>query len=94
VREIDGGRETVEIDLPAVITTDLRLNEPRYVTLPSIMKAKRKLIEVTSPEALGVDVAPRLLALGVAEPPARAAGIRVADVAELVARLRAVGAIA
>lgn len=94
VREIDGGLETVEVDLPAVVTTDLRLNEPRYVTLPSIMKAKRKPIEVTSPEALGVDVAPRLVVLGVAEPPPRAAGTRVADVAELVARLKAVGAIA
>jgi electron transfer flavoprotein beta subunit len=87
-REIDGGLETVEIKLPAVITTDLRLNEPRYATLPNIMKAKKKPIETLKPEALGVDVAPRLTTLKVAEPPKRQAGVRVADVKELVNKLR------
>jgi electron transfer flavoprotein beta subunit len=93
-REIDGGQETVEILLPAVVTTDLRLNEPRYATLPNIMKAKRKPLDRISPEALGVDIAPRLKTLKVAEPPKRAAGVKVADVAELVARLRSAGVIA
>ena len=87
-REIDGGLETVSIALPAVITTDLRLNEPRYATLPNIMKAKKKPIETLTPDALGVDVAPRLTVLRVAEPPSRKAGIKVATVAELVDKLR------
>lgn len=87
-REIDGGLETIEVSLPAVVTTDLRLNEPRYATLPNIMKAKRKPLEVVRPADLGVDVAPRLTTLSVAEPPKRQAGVRVADVKELVAKLR------
>ncbi len=90
-REIDGGCETVEVVLPAVITADLRLNEPRYSTLPNIMKAKKKPLAVVTPESLGVDIAPRLNSRHVAEPPQRAAGIRVADVAELVARLKSHG---
>ena len=87
-REVDGGLETVAITLPAVITSDLRLNEPRYVTLPNIMKAKKKEIAVMTPADLGVDVAPRLKTLQVAEPPKRSAGIKVADVAELVDKLK------
>ena len=87
-REIDGGLETVEIKLPAVLTTDLRLNEPRYASLPNIMKAKKKPIEQTTPEALGVDVAPRLVTLKVEEPPKRQGGRKVASVAELVDKLR------
>jgi electron transfer flavoprotein beta subunit len=87
-REIDGGNETVEAALPAVVTADLRLNEPRYATLPNIMKAKKKPLEVLKPDALGVDVAPRLAILGVAEPPKRQGGGKVADVKELVAKLR------
>ena len=87
-REVDGGLETVEVALPAVVTTDLRLNEPRYATLPNIMKAKKKPLETVTPEALGVDVAPRLLTLKVTEPPKRKGGGRVADVKELVAKLR------
>jgi electron transfer flavoprotein beta subunit len=87
-REIDGGIETVEAALPAVVTADLRLNEPRYATLPNIMKAKKKPLEVVTPDALGVDVAPRLAVLGVAEPPRRRGGGKVADVKELVAKLR------
>jgi electron transfer flavoprotein beta subunit len=87
-REIDGGIETVEAALPAVVTADLRLNEPRYATLPNIMKAKKKPLETLKPEALGVDVAPRLATLGVAEPPKRQGGGKVADVKELVAKLR------
>jgi electron transfer flavoprotein beta subunit len=87
-REVDGGLETVEIGLPAVVTTDLRLNEPRYATLPNIMKAKKKPLETIKPADLGVDVAPRLSTLKVVEPPKRQAGIRVADVAELVAKLK------
>ena len=87
-REIDGGIETVEAALPAVVTADLRLNEPRYATLPNIMKAKKKPLEVVKPDALGVDVAPRLAILGVAEPPKRQGGGKVADVKELVAKLR------
>jgi len=87
-REIDGGLETLNLTLPAVVTVDLRLNEPRYVTLPNIMKAKKKPMEVLSPAALGVDVAPRLTTLNVAEPPKRGAGIKVPDVATLVAKLR------
>ena len=87
-REVDGGLETLELPLPAIVTTDLRLNEPRYVTLPNIVKAKKKPLETTAPAALGVDVAPRLKTLGFVEPPKRAAGILVKDVTELVARLR------
>jgi electron transfer flavoprotein beta subunit len=88
VREVDGGLETLQLGLPAVLTTDLRLNEPRYVTLPNIMKAKKKPLEVVKPDALGVDPAPRLTTLKVEEPPKRQAGAKVADVAELVAKLR------
>jgi electron transfer flavoprotein beta subunit len=87
-REIDGGLETIEIKLPAVITTDLRLNTPRYATLPNIMKAKKKPLETLKPDALGVDVAPRLKTLKVAEPGKRKAGVMVKDVAELVDKLR------
>jgi electron transfer flavoprotein beta subunit len=87
-REIDGGLETLEMKLPAVITTDLRLNEPRYATLPNIMKAKKKPLEVIKPDALGVDVTPRLVTLKVVEPPRRKGGGRVADVKELVSKLR------
>ncbi|NMG28315.1 electron transfer flavoprotein subunit beta/FixA family protein [Aromatoleum evansii] len=87
-REIDGGLETLEIKLPAVVTTDLRLNEPRYATLPNIMKAKKKPLETVKPADLGVDVAPRLATLKVAEPPKRSAGVRVADVAQLVDKLK------
>jgi len=87
-REIDGGLETVEVKLPAVITTDLRLNTPRYATLPNIMKAKKKPLETLKPADLGVDVAPRLKALKVAEPGKRKAGVMVKDVAELVDKLR------
>jgi electron transfer flavoprotein beta subunit len=87
-REIDGGLETVEMNLPAVITTDLRLNEPRYATLPNIMKAKKKPLEVIKPDALGVDVTPRLATLKVVEPPKRKGGGKVADVKELVSKLR------
>jgi electron transfer flavoprotein beta subunit len=87
-REIDGGLETLTIKLPAVVTTDLRLNEPRYVTLPNIMKAKKKPLEVIKPDALGVDVAPRLTTLKVQEPQTRGAGVKVADVAELIDKLR------
>jgi len=87
-REIDGGLETLALKLPAVITTDLRLNEPRYATLPNIMKAKKKPLDTTSPAALGVDVTPRLKTLRVEEPPKRQGGGKVADVAELVAKLK------
>jgi len=87
-REVDGGLETVSIKLPAVVTTDLRLNEPRYVTLPNIMKAKKKTLEVLKPEALGVDVAPRLTTVKVVEPGKRKAGVKVADVKALVDKLR------
>jgi len=87
-REVDGGLETLEIALPAVITTDLRLNEPRYATLPNIMKAKKKPLDTVTPDALGVDVAPRLKTLKVAEPAKRSAGVKVADVADLVAKLK------
>jgi electron transfer flavoprotein beta subunit len=88
VREVDGGMETLSIKLPAVLTTDLRLNEPRYVTLPNIMKAKKKPLDVVKPADLGVDVAPRLKTLKVSEPPARQAGVKVPDVATLVAKLK------
>jgi len=87
-REIDGGLETLELKLPAVITTDLRLNEPRYVTLPNIMKAKKKPLEMIKAADLGIDIAPRTVALGVSEPAVRKAGIKVADTAELVKRLK------
>ena len=87
-REVDGGLETIAISLPAVITTDLRLNEPRYVTLPNIMKAKKKQLDVVTPADLGVDVTPRLKTVKVAEPPVRAAGVKVADVAALVDKLK------
>ncbi|WP_230970862.1 electron transfer flavoprotein subunit beta/FixA family protein [Nitrogeniibacter aestuarii] len=87
-REVDGGLETLAFTLPGVVSTDLRLNEPRYATLPNIMKAKKKPLDVLPASELGVDLAPRLSTLKVVEPPARSAGIRVADVAELVARLR------
>ncbi|AOW14018.1 electron transporter RnfB [Hydrogenophaga crassostreae] len=87
-REIDGGLETLEVSLPAVVTTDLRLNEPRYVTLPNIMKAKKKPLETIKPADLGVDVAPRLKTLNVAAPAKRGAGIKVPDVAALVDKLK------
>ncbi|MCC6609631.1 MAG: electron transfer flavoprotein subunit beta/FixA family protein [Burkholderiales bacterium] len=87
-REVDGGLEIVDLALPAVITTDLRLNEPRYVTLPNIMKAKKKPLETVKPDALGVDVAPRLATLKVEEPPKRKAGAKVADAKALVEKLR------
>jgi electron transfer flavoprotein beta subunit len=87
-REVDGGLETLALDLPAVITTDLRLNEPRYAKLPEIMKAKRKPLDRLTPDELGVDIAPRLATLKVAEPPKRQGGTRVASVAELVDKLR------
>ena len=87
-REIDGGLETLKLDLPAVITADLRLNEPRYATLPNIMKAKKKPMEIVKPDALGVDVMPRLTTLKVVEPAKRKGGGKVADVKELVAKLR------
>jgi electron transfer flavoprotein beta subunit len=87
-REIDGGLETLAIRLPAVVTTDLRLNEPRYATLPNIMKAKKKPMDVLKPAELGVDIAPRLTTLRVVEPAKRQAGVKVADVAELVAKLK------
>jgi electron transfer flavoprotein beta subunit len=87
-REVDGGLETIALTLPVVITTDLRLNEPRYVTLPNIMKAKKKTIDMVKPEDLGVDIAPRLKTLKVEDPPKRSAGILVADVAALVDKLK------
>jgi electron transfer flavoprotein beta subunit len=87
-REVDGGLETVALKLPSILTVDLRLNEPRYASLPNIMKAKRKPIDIMTPEDLGVDVTPRVVVLSVTEPPARAAGVKVASVAELVEKLR------
>ena len=87
-REVDGGLETISLTLPAVITTDLRLNEPRYVTLPNIMKAKKKPLDVIKPEELGIDIAPRLTTLKVQEPAQRSAGVMVADVAALVEKLK------
>jgi electron transfer flavoprotein beta subunit len=87
-REIDGGLETLSIKLPAIITTDLRLNTPRYATLPNIMKAKKKPLDVFTPDALGVDVSPRLTTLKVVEPPKRKGGVMVADVAALVDKLK------
>ena len=87
-REVDGGSETLSLTLPAIITTDLRLNEPRYVTLPNIMKAKKKQLDNFKPEDLGVDVTPRIKTLKVSEPPKRSAGIKVADVAALIDKLK------
>ena len=87
-REIDGGLETIELKLPAVVTTDLRLNEPRYASLPNIMKAKKKPLDTVAPDALGVDVSPRLKTLKVVEPPKRKAGIKVPDVATLIDKLK------
>jgi len=87
-REVDGGMETLKLTLPAIVTTDLRLNEPRYVTLPNIMKAKKKQMDTFTPADLGVDVAPRLKTLKVEEPPKRGAGIKVPDVATLVSKLK------
>jgi len=90
-REIDGGLETVKLDLPAIVTTDLRLNEPRYASLPNIMKAKSKPLEIKSPGDFGVDVAPRIETVKVAEPPKRQGGVKVASVDELVAKLKSLG---
>ena len=87
-RDVDGGTEVIEVELPAIITADLRLNEPRYVNLPNVMKAKRKPIDITTPDRLEVDVAPRIKTLKMVEPPKRGGGVRVADVKELVAKLR------
>jgi len=87
-REVDGGLETIKLKLPAVITTDLRLNEPRYVTLPNIMKAKKKQLDTVKPADLGVDVTPRIKTLKVSEPPKRGAGVKVPDVATLVSKLK------
>ena len=87
-REVDGGLETLELAMPAVVTTDLRLNEPRYATLPNIMKAKKKPLDVVKPADLGVDVTPRLTTLKVGEPPKRGAGVKVADVKQLVEKLK------
>ena len=87
-REVDGGLETIALQLPAVITTDLRLNEPRYVTLPNIMKAKKKQLDTVKPEDLGVDVSPRLKTIQVNEPPKRSAGVMVPDVKTLVEKLK------
>jgi len=87
-REVDGGLQTLTLKMPAIITTDLRLNEPRYASLPNIMKAKKKPIDETTPEALGVDAAPRLKVLKTVEPPGRKAGAKVKSVAELVAKLK------
>jgi electron transfer flavoprotein beta subunit len=87
-REVDGGLETLSMPLPAVVTTDLRLNDPRYATLPNIMKAKKKPLDIVTPDSLGVDVAPRLTTLKVVEPPKRQGGVKVGDVAELVAKLK------
>ncbi|MDR7062254.1 MULTISPECIES: electron transfer flavoprotein subunit beta/FixA family protein [unclassified Sphingopyxis] len=90
-REVDGGLETVKLKLPAIVTTDLRLNEPRYASLPNIMKAKSKPLDTKSPADYGVDTAPRVKTLKVSEPPVRSAGVKVADVDELVAKLKALG---
>ncbi len=87
-REVDGGLETLALKLPAIVTTDLRLNEPRYVTLPNIMKAKKKTLDVVKPADLGVDISPRIKTLKVSEPPKRGAGVKVPDVATLVAKLK------
>ena len=87
-REVDGGLETVKLKLPAIITTDLRLNEPRYASLPNIMKAKKKPLDIKKPADFGVDVAPRLKVLKTTEPPGRKSGVKVANAAELVAKLK------
>ena len=92
-REVDGGLETIKLKMPAIITTDLRLNEPRYASLPNIMKAKKKPLDVQKPADLGVDTAPRLKVLKTTEPPGRKAGIKVADPADLVAKLKDAGVI-
>jgi electron transfer flavoprotein beta subunit len=92
-REVDGGLETLKMKLPAVVTTDLRLNEPRYPSLPNIMKAKKKPLDVKKPGDFGVDTAPRLKVLKTVEPAGRKAGVKVADAAELVAKLKEVGAL-
>jgi electron transfer flavoprotein beta subunit len=92
-REVDGGLETIKLGLPAVITTDLRLNEPRYPSLPNIMKAKKKPLDIKKPGDYGVDIAPRLKVLKTVEPPGRKAGVKIANAAELVAKLREVGAL-
>jgi electron transfer flavoprotein beta subunit len=92
-REVDGGLQTLKLSLPAVVTADLRLNEPRYASLPNIMKAKKKPIDIKAPADFGVDVAPRLKVLKVAEPPKRQGGAKVADVPELVAKLKEAGVI-
>ena len=90
-REVDGGLETVKLKLPAIVTTDLRLNEPRYASLPNIMKAKSKPLDTKTPADYGVDTAPRVKTVKVSEPPVRSAGVKVADVDELVAKLKAIG---
>jgi electron transfer flavoprotein beta subunit len=90
-REVDGGLETIKLGLPAIVTTDLRLNEPRYPSLPNIMKAKKKPLELKKPGDYGIDIAPRLKVLKTVEPPGRKAGVKVADAAELVAKLREAG---
>ena len=87
-REVDGGLQTVKLKMPAIITTDLRLNEPRYASLPNIMKAKKKPIDEKTPDAFGVDVKPRLQVLKTSEPPGRKSGVKVASVADLVAKLK------
>jgi electron transfer flavoprotein beta subunit len=92
-REVDGGLQTVSLKLPAIVTTDLRLNEPRYASLPNIMKAKKKPLDETSAEALGVDVSPRLKVLKMVEPAGRSAGVKVASAAELVSKLKTAGVI-
>ena len=93
-REVDGGLETVSLSLPAIVTTDLRLNEPRYASLPNIMKAKSKPLAAKTPADYGVEIAPRIKTLKVAEPPKRVAGVKVADVDELVGKLKALGVVA
>ena len=90
-REVDGGLQTIEVKMPTIVTTDLRLNEPRYASLPNIMKAKQKPLDTKSPADFGVDIAPRLKTTNVSEPPVRQAGIKVADVDELVAKIKALG---
>ena len=90
-REVDGGLETVALAMPAIVTTDLRLNEPRYASLPNIMKAKSKPLDKKTPEDYGVDVSPRLTTTNVSEPPVRSAGIKVEDVAALAAKLKEMG---
>jgi len=92
IREVDGGLETVALSLPAIVTTDLRLNEPRYASLPNIMKAKSKPLACRAPADYGVDITPRLETIKVSEPPKRVAGVKVADVDELVAKLKSLGA--